>query len=133
MAPFIAPIISGIFSFFNKKQETKAAKQSAQAKLALKKETGDQNIELTDAEWESLTAKGLEASWKDEYVTIIITSPIVGIMIGAVWSAFDPTNTALIDGTLAGVEKLKDLGLDWDFLMKAVILSAIGLKMWRSK
>lgn len=134
--PFIGaiagPIISGISGYFERKQKAKTAAASAQAKLAMKKETGDQNITLTDAEWESISARGLQDSWKDEYVTIIITSPIVGVLGGSVWYAFTG-NQNLLDGTLNGIRELKELGLDFDVLTTAVVFAAIGLKLWRAK
>lgn len=128
---FIPALIKGGFNLANEKVEAKKLKQTAEAKLKLKKETNDTNIELTDAEWESLGQKGLSDSWKDEYVTLIVTAPIVSVLVGAVWNAFTG-NSALLTGTLDGIEKLTLLGLNWDVLTTAVVLAAVGLKIWRS-
>jgi hypothetical protein len=132
LIPLIGPIISGVTSFFTKKQEIKKARVTAEGKLAMRKETGDQNIELVDAEWEALSIKSNDGSWKDEFVTVTILAPIPAILIGAVWNAFTG-NDKLLTGTLAGVEKLTALGLDWNMLTTAVVLAAIGLKVWRNK
>ena len=108
----LGPVIDGVSGHFKGKQEIKKAQITGAAKLAIKKETGDQTIELTDAEWESIAVKSTNDSWKDEYVTIIITLPIIGVIIGAVWNAFT---------------------LNWDTLTTAVVFAAIGLKVWRAK
>jgi len=126
------PLISGVSGYFTKKQEAKTAKATGEAKLALKKQTGDENITLTDAEWENLTAKTLGGSWKDEFVTLVILSPVISIMVGAVWNSFTG-NRKLLDGTLEGIDALINLGLNWELLTTAVVLAAIGLKVWRSK
>lgn len=128
----LSPVIKGISGYFGKKQDIKKAKITGDAKLALRKQSGDVEITLTDAEWEATAVKGLTESWKDEYVTIIITAPIVGVMVGAVWNAFTG-NDRLLMGTLAGIKELNALGLNWDTLTMAVVFAAIGLKMWRAK
>tara|TARA_R110000822_G_C15254454_1_gene487666 strand:- start:78 stop:485 length:408 start_codon:yes stop_codon:yes gene_type:complete len=130
--PLIGTIVEKVGNYFTKKQETKTAKITGEAKLAMRKETGAQEIALTDAEWEAISAKGLTDSWKDEYVTLIITAPIVGVLVGAVWNAFTG-NDKLLVGTLSGIRELGVLGLNWDTLTTAVVLAAIGLKMWRAK
>ena len=128
----IPTAVSAVGGYFNKRQDIKKAKVSAEAKLALKKETGDQSIALTDAEWEAISARGLGVTWKDEYVTLIITAPIVLILGGAVWQAFTG-DQRLLDGVLEGISRLAALGLDWGTLTLAVVLAAIGLKVWRAK
>ena len=123
----LSPVINGVSSHFKGKQEIKKAQVTGAAKLAIKKETGDQKIKLTDAEWESIAVKSTNESWKDEYVTIII-----GVMAGAVWNAFTGIDR-LLTGTLSGIKELNALGLNWDTLTVAVVYAAIGLKVWRAK
>ena len=134
VAPLIAAIpaaISGIAGYLGKGQEIKKTREQAQAKLRLKKETGDQNITLTDAEWESLSTQKQDSTWKDEYVTIVLTAPIIMVLIGAVWNGFDPSNDKLLTGTLRGISALRDIGLDYGLLSTAVVMAAVGLKIWR--
>lgn len=80
-------IIEGVFGAVGKRQERKAAADSARAKLAAKKQDADLKIDLTDKEWEA-AGKALEGgTWKDEYVTIIITAPIWLTLIAPFCSA----------------------------------------------
>lgn len=129
--PLIGTVVSGISGYFSKKQENKQLKESATAKLALKKQGDTHEVTLTDAEWEAIGQKGLTESWKDEYITIIITSPIVGVLAGSVWEAFTG-NSKLLDGTLKGVGALAQLGLNWEYMTLGVVFAAIGLKLWRA-
>jgi hypothetical protein len=117
---------------FTQAQERKAAKESGEIKLRQMKETGDTNIKLTDAEWEAIAARGMQSSWKDEYLTIIIPLPIPMIIIGGVYQAFTE-DSRLIDGTIAGIQALGQIGVDMNLLMSAVVLSGVGLKIWRSR
>jgi hypothetical protein len=125
-------IVSGVSGFFGKRQERKKARESAKAKLELAKQQGRQAVELTDAEWETVAAEGLAGSWKDEFVTVIILAPIPMVLIGAVVDAFT-ADARLLEGTLEGVSRLAELGLDWELLTLAVVFSAIGLKLWRKR
>ena len=126
--------ISAISGFFSKKQEIKQTAVTAQAKLAQAKLSGDQSITLTDAEWESLSLKTQEDSWKDEYITIVITSPIVTLMVGNIMAAFGmPEGVQIVDGTKQAIQDLVVLGMDYGFLIGAVTMAAVGLKVWRGK
>lgn len=130
LASPITAIVKGVSGFVSKKQEITANKERAVAKLKQSKQEGQEHIILTDAEGEAMLANGLAASWKDEYVTIVITFPIVLIMLGTLYFAFTHDDRML----QAGVESIKALesaGVDMGFLMEAVVLAAISLKIWR--
>jgi len=132
LIPVISSVVSGVSGYFKTKAETKKAAVVAKAKLEINKADNEHQVTMTDSEWEALAQKGQGDTWKDEYITIIITSPIVGVLVGAVWNAFTG-NRKLLDGTLEGIAQLKSLGLNWDTLTTAVVLAAIGLKMWRAR
>ena len=123
----IAKPVAGVL---NKRTERRQAKESGAAKLALAKQNGATEVTLTDAEWEAQSVKVNADSWKDEYVTIVVTSPIVLVVVGAVAAAFGEPR--VLEGAKAGAQILtSDLGLDFSALAYAVILAAIGLKVWR--
>lgn len=110
--------------------DRKKTKDSLKSKAALAKQADATNVTLTDAEWE-LASKQLEQdSWKDEYVTLVITSPLLGILGGSVYHAFT-ADDRLLQGVLSGIEAIGTLGIDMGVLMEIVVLAAVGLKIWR--
>lgn len=123
LGPSIVEAVSGVF-------KRKQAAQSAATKLALKKETGVQHIELTDAEWETVTTSLQHNTWKDELVTVTFVMPLWLIMAGAITAAFTG-DYRLLDGTTEGIKALVVLGLDFGLLTMAVVFAAVGLKIWR--
>lgn len=129
--PFIGPVIAGVAKFFNKKQDRKMAESTAQAKLAQSKQDGNTAIQFSESEWEALSKKGESETWKDEYVTIIITLPIPLILLGAIVAAFTG-DTKLLDGVNTGITNLATLGLDMGELMWVVVLAAVGIKGYKS-
>ena len=131
--PIIGNLIDAVSGYFQKKQEIKAASATAKVKLESQKISGQQSLELTDAEWEAISANTQNNSWKDEYVTIIITSPIVLILLGSVFAALGySAGSEILKGTLSGISELKNLGMDFGLLMNAVVFAAVGLKLWRA-
>lgn len=131
------PIISLISTLFQPladayraNQDRKAAKETAIVKIQQTQLEDANKVTLTDAEWEALAVTNLNASWKDEYVTIIITAPIVGILIGGLWTGLTGSK-AVLEGMAIGLTSLQAVGVDMGFLMNAVVLAAIGLKVWR--
>ncbi len=115
---------------YKARQERKAAKESAQIKIQMTQVEDAAKINLTDAEWEALAVQGLNTSWKDEYVTLVITAPIVGILFGGLWAGLTGSK-AILEGMAIGLNSLSAVGVDMGFLMNAVVFAAIGLKVWR--
>lgn len=129
--PFIGAIIGGVTGFLNKRQDRKMAESSAQAKLVQSKQDNNAAIQFSDSEWEALSKRGENESWKDEYVTIIITLPIPLILIGAIAAAFTG-DTKLLEGVNTGIANLAALGLNMGELMYIVVLAAVGIKGFKS-
>ena len=127
----LSAIVSPLASVFNKRTDRKIQKDSIRGKLSQVKQEDATNITLTDAEWETVGQSLQGETWKDEYVTIIITSPLVLILVGSIVAAFTE-DTRLLDGVAAGLTSLAALGVDMGFLMNAVVFAAVGLKVWRN-
>jgi len=118
--PFI-PIISAVAGFFGKKQDHELLKTQGKQKLA-------QGKELNKAEWEALGVQGGQGSWKDEFITVIVTLPIPYIFVGNTVYAFTG-NSKILEANKAA---LADLGLLMDTpygqLIMVVCVAAIGIK-----
>ena len=131
LTAFFTSLVSPVTSFFVKREEGKQMRMTAEAKLQLAKQAGEHNITLTDAEWEALSVQSNNDSWKDELVTVTFVLPIWAIMIGCIYVAFTG-ETALLDGTIKGIEVLHTLGIYFGELTYIVVLAAVGIKATRS-
>lgn len=78
--------------------------------------------------WETAMGKSMSGSWKDEYVTIVVTWPIVQLFVGNLMFAFNEDSRIM----LANQKSLEDLGALMDTpygqLMMVVVLAAVGIK-----
>jgi len=121
MVPFIGPLITGVVSLFKGKQDIEKLKVTGKQKLS-------QGKELNKAEWEALGVQGGDGSWKDEYITIVVTLPIPFIFVGNLVAVFTG-NTKVLDANAAALAQLGTL-MDTSYgqLMVAVCLAAIGIK-----
>jgi hypothetical protein len=122
-------IFSGIKDYALKREERKALLESAKSKLAQTNVEGQQKQELTDAEWEVVAAAALDKSWKDEYVTVSVVSIFNLIVLGGLAAAWG--HVQILQGMAISINALEAAGVDVGFLLNAVVLSAIGLKVWR--
>lgn len=127
---FVPAILNGITGAYKSRQERKTVEKTAKAKLEIAKDKSSTKVTLTDAEWETIAASKQDSTWKDEYVTLVITAPVVGLMIGGLQTAFTD-KTAITDGFIIGLDSLKEVGFDLGILMMPVVLAAVGLKAWR--
>jgi len=132
----ISSVIGGalkpVAGVLNRREDRKQARETGAAKLALAKQRGDAEVTLTDAEWEAQSVRQSSESWKDEYVTLVITAPILLAVIGAVQAAWVDADTSLLDAArIAAAVIVTDLQLDYSMLTTAAVFAALGLKMWR--
>ena len=108
----------------------KANKDTLKAKASMARMSGEHQVALTDSEWEVVSKQLEKDSWKDELATLVVLYPLIGIMVGTTVAAFTG-ETQLLDGTVAGIEALKTVGVDMGELMLIVVLAAVSLKWWR--
>ena len=73
----IGPVSSLVGTWLNGKVETKAAetkakvaKAEAEAQIMLSRAT-------SEADWEKIMAQGSQSSWKDEWLTILFSIPLI--------------------------------------------------------
>lgn len=123
----VAGIISPVAGVFQKREERKTAVQTIRATTAATEVDGKVAIELTKAQWD-LTSKQLESgTWKDEYITIVITSPLVCILVGSMIAAFTGDSRMLM-GVEEALATINEVGIDMGELMFFTVLAALGLK-----
>ena len=120
-------VVSPIANAYQSKQERKRAYESGKAKLLLAKENNDSKHDLTNAEWEAQGKKDEKGSWKDEYVTIIITLPIPLLFISSMVSSWTG-DMRYVEAVNAGIENLKALGMNYGDLIWVVVLAAVSIK-----
>ena len=127
----LGAIVSPIANVFIKKEERKTTKIQAEGKLALAKSNNEKEITLTDQEWEAICASKQDTTWKDEYVTILGTSPYLLIVLGAVLASFG--YPALLVGAKNAITELNTIGVDVGHIIEVVVYAALGLKLWRGR
>lgn len=133
-----APIVELVSGYVSKRQMQKATESAAKAKLQLAKLNGDNQVTMTDQQWEAIVSSKQDSTWKDEYVTVLITSPIALILLGAIVSVYSTAvdgvaDTRLLDGVSLALMRLKEVGVEMGYLMNATVLAALGLKIWRRR
>tara|TARA_R100001594_G_C3871827_1_gene223683 strand:- start:105 stop:518 length:414 start_codon:yes stop_codon:yes gene_type:complete len=120
-------VVSPITKAYETNQQRKQARETADAKIKFAKQDNDYKLDLNEQEWEALSKKSEDGTWKDEYVTIIITSPFVLLFIASVVSGFTG-DMKYLDSVNLGIENIKSLGVDLGELMYVVVLAAVSIK-----
>lgn len=119
-------------------QKRRSQRDAIKGRIEQAKTDGQNQVTVTENEWDSIAIQATETSWKDEYVTVLITSPFVMIFLGAVFMAFNEICDAngedckpddrLLNATLSAIKALADLNVDMGWLMGLVVMAAIGIK-----
>ena len=108
----ISPIANLAGGYMKNKAEEKQAKHKAKMSM----------IE-NDADWESKMAEASKDSWKDEYLIICLTAPIV--FIGYAVGVDDPTIIARVEEGFAALSRLPEW---YQYLLFIAVSSSFGIK-----
>ena len=129
MMEILSSLFKPIAGIIGKRQDRKAAKEAAGAKLVAARQAGDQKLELNKDEWEHLAIDGLAGTWKDEYITVSVVSIFNVIVLGGLASAFGYPQ--ILAGIGTAIQALTLAGVDVGFLLEATILAGLGLSVWK--
>jgi hypothetical protein len=123
LADIASGLVSPITNLFAKRNENKTKVKQQQIQRLM-------NSDDKEAEWEAIQAEGGNNSWKDEYITVIISFPVPVIFIAVFFSVVfgDPIYA---QGAKAGVDAIKELLPNYEDLLMAVCLAAIGIKAFK--
>jgi hypothetical protein len=116
-------LIPSISNYFTKREERKQAKETAQAKLRLARESNDQQIQLSESEWEAMSLESGGESWKDEYVTVVITLWLPVLLVGCVFNS-----EQIITGVVNCLHMATEAGINMGKMTEVVVYAAVGIK-----
>lgn len=108
----ISPIANLAGGYLKNKAEEKQAKHKAKMTM----------IE-NDADWEAKMAEASKDSWKDEYFTIALSSPI--IFIGYAVGVDDPSIITRVEEGFAALSRLPEW---YQYLLFIAVSSSFGIK-----
>lgn len=120
-------IVSPVAKVFQKREDRKKAVDVIKAETVKGTAEGKTSVELSNAQWDLISKKNEQDTWKDEYITILVTSPLVCILLGNVMAVFFD-DTRLLTANAASLSQLASVGIDMGELMLWTVLAALGLK-----
>jgi len=123
LADLASGLVSPITNHFTKKNDNKTKVKQQQIQRLM-------NSDDKEAEWEAIQAESGNNSWKDEYITVIISFPVPVIFI-AVFASVVFGDPVYAQGAKAGVDAIKELLPNYEDLLMAVCLAAIGIKAFK--
>ena len=119
----VTSIVSPIANVFVKRSENKT-------KVKLNQIERLKNSDDALAEWESIQAESGNHSWKDEYITLIITLPIPVVFFAVIYSVV--TGDPLVaEAAKQGVSAITEILPNYSELVLVVSLAAIGIKAFK--
>jgi len=80
--------------------------------------------------WETVAGKSMIDSWKDEYLTVVVTWPLVGIPIAAIMAVYSDKGVALLNAMQQAMMQI-GLLLDTPYgdILYIVVLAGVGIKV----
>ena len=123
IASFFTSLISPVTNVFVKRNDNKTKVKQQQIQRLM-------NADDQLSEWEAIQAESGNSSWKDEWITLIITLPIPVIFISVILSVM-LDNPLIAEAAKAGTAAIKELVPNYAELLYIVCLAAIGIKAFK--
>jgi hypothetical protein len=126
------PVVMGLMdwgrSVWSKRDQRKQDLQTAQLKLQSNREGHQQSVELTEAEARALQQKGKPATWVDEYLTVIVTSPYPLLIVACFVFVFTGDDR-MLRGVKMSITELNNMGDGMaGYLMGGAVCVGLGIK-----
>ena len=118
MLQFLTPLASLAGSWI----DAKTTKQAAEAKLKLTEAEAKAKIMLSKetsvADWERIMAQGSQTSWKDEWLTILFSIPLVLVFLG-------DTGRDIVANGFAALETMPDW---YQYTLGVIVAASFGVR-----
>ena len=134
---FLAKKILGLVAqpiadYFTKREDRKTAEDAIKGKIALAKVNKDAKLELADHEIQVLRTKNADNSWKDEYVTVLVSMPIIVSALGSIVGVAFPEVGGRMGVAAAEIaDIMTGETIDFAWLWGGVVSVSLGTKSLR--
>ena len=115
----IAPIASLAGTWLNGKVETKAAETKAKVARAEAEAQIMVSAATSEAEWEKIMAQGTQNSWKDEYLVLLFSIPLILSFLPFGWA-----KEAVTDGFAA----LETMPQWYSYTLGVIVASSFAVR-----
>jgi len=123
----IVAVASVVGGFFNKREESKQLERSINGKIAIQKNDNQTQVVFNEQEIDVISKRNEGNTWKDEYLTIVMTSPLittyVGVLIGVLLARPD-----IIDAVTQANKAFSELVPNYQELLTLTIVAGLGLR-----
>ena len=127
-------VINGISRYLNKKSEERATVAAIDAKVELARANHEARLELADHEIQVMRTQNSGDSWKDEYVTLLVSAPILVSILGVLTSIPYPDMGARLLFAASQIAEIMTGGtIDYAALWLIVVTVALGTKPFRRR
>jgi NADH:ubiquinone oxidoreductase subunit 5 (subunit L)/multisubunit Na+/H+ antiporter MnhA subunit len=128
----VSAIIGAVGGFFGKREERKSMEKQIDGKIAMQKQGGETQVVFNEQEIDAISKRNEGETWKDEYITIIMTMPLVvlffSVFIGILFS-----KPELIDAAIKANEAVKDLIPNYQELLAVTITAGLGIRAYKKR
>ena len=125
----VAQVVGGMFG---KREERKSLEKSIDGKLALQKDGNTTQVVFNEQEIDAISKRNEGKSWKDEYLTIVMTMPLITTFFGVLASVF-LNKPEIMEAVTASNEAIKQLVPNYQELLGATIVAGLGLRAYKQR
>lgn len=123
----ISAVVGIIGSAFEKREERKINEKSLDAKLAIKRDDNTTEVTFNEQDWELLSKRNENNSWKDEYITLSMLFP-VNVVFLSVFFGVILARPDLISAATEAVNAIQTLVPNYEYLLGLVITAGLSIK-----
>jgi hypothetical protein len=128
----ISAIVGAVGGFFGKREERKSMEKQIDGKIAMQKQGGETQVIFNEQEIDAISKRNEGETWKDEYLTIVMTTPLLTTFFG-VFFAFLLNKPEIMEAVTSSNAALLELVPNYQELLGVTITAGLGIRAYKKR
>lgn len=128
----ISLIVTAVGGFFGRREDRKTMEKQIDGKIAMQKQGGETQVAFNEQELDAISKRNEADTWKDEYLTLVMTSPLLttffGVFVGVLFN-----KPEIMEAVTASNKSLLEFVPNYQELLAATIFAGLGLRAFKKK
>lgn len=128
----IGGIVETVGGFFAKREERKSLEKQIDGKIAMQKENNETQVVFNEQEIDIIAKRNEGQTWKDEYITIIMTVPLITIFLATLFGIL-LGKPEYMEAASEAVNQVNLLVPNYQELLGLTIVAGLGLRAYKKR
>ena len=128
----ISAVMSAVGGYFGKREERKSMEKQIDGKIAMQKQGGETQVVFNEQEIDAISKRNENETWKDEYITVVMTMPFITTFLGVFFSVL-LSRPEIMQAVTASNNAMLELVPNYQELLGATIAAGLSIRAFKKR